>query len=370
MNFTADSKHYINVAQQIYQNGFITIWKNEQLVYWPPLYPIVLSFIIETESFYSLKILHFLLAVSILTIWEKISIDILKNSRRHLVFMVFLSISTNFLMISVFIWSELLFLMLLSFMILCINNYIKSANSNWLLISILPAFLMLIQRNAGIFVITAIYLSLFVFKIFTKKNISLALVCYLTSISGFLVWNIKTIIVEERPYMIAELVPYFTLTTNFNLLVNEIGSIFYPSYFIYPFSILISCILIIYTSYIIFNLDNDVFLKILLLSALLYLSIWIIIPGDPSNMGRFISIAAPMILLSVVKVIFTVSEVFSVSKNIKFLIIGVFIFYSSLRITNNSLLWGGMKKYIDFGQIHENTFYEKSNRVIGRPAKE
>ncbi len=370
MNFTADSHHYQKIAGQIYQNGFISIWKNKQLVYWPPLYPLVLSWFQGPNSLIFIKYFHYLLAISLFIIWHFIAAKYFKNRNHLLLFMILLSLSTHILMITVFIWSELLFLVLFSIVILCVEKYLLTNKLKWLLISVFPSFLMLIERNAGIFLITSFYFALFIFNVYQRKHYKSVIICFIVSISGFLFWNVNRIILESRLYMISELIPYFTPLKNFHLVLNEVGSVFYPSLFFSPLSLILTFGLLSITAFIVFGTKDNSFLKTMLLTSLLYLSVWIIIPGDPSNMGRFISIVVPILLLAFVVVFNEISRKMSFPSYLNYILISIMIIYSTIRITNNALLWGGVKSYINFGEIHENTFYEKSERMIGRPPSE
>ncbi len=266
--------------------------------------------------------------------------------------------------------SELLFFVFFSLVILVVKKYISTGNVNWMLLSIIPAFLMLIQRNAGIFLISAFYFSIIVLKSVPLKQLKIIGISYLLSISGFLVWNVQRILIEDRTYIIGELLPYFTPAKNYMLTVNEIGGILYPSLLLFSFSIFFTTAILVMLGYYIFKLVDSLFLKILFLSALLYLSIWIIIPGDPSEMGRFISVVTPILLLSIVKGLSFGFEKMKFHIYFKYLIVSIIILYSVFRVTNNSLLWGGFDDYLNFGEIHNNSFYEKSDRVIGRPSSD
>ena len=281
--------------------------------------------------------------------------------------MILLALSTNFMMICVFLWSELLFALLLSLVIVFLFRFIETHQNYWLVISIIPSLLMLIQRNAGIFIITPLYVSLIVFKVIQRKHFSPALFSFLTSISGFLIWNVKNILIESRSHMIFELVPYFAPLKHLNLVLNELGSIFYPSLLIHPFSLVITIVFFAIVVYSVFQSEKELYLKILLLTSLLYLSIWIVIPGDPSNMGRFISIVMPIVLLASIWAFFNIWDRLRVGTVYKYIILSAIIIYSSVRIVNNSFLWGGKSTYVNFGKMHNNSFYEKSDRIIGKP---
>lgn len=370
MNMTDDSKLYIKVAEQIYQNGFISIWKNEHLVYRPPLYPLILSLFDPSKIIFSIIILHYVVMVLVLITWYYIAAESLKNKVHQSIFIVLLALSTNFLMISVFVWSELLFLFLFSLVILSMQKYFYSKKILWMFLSIIPAFLMLIQRNAGIFIITPMYFTMIVFRANPKKHFKYMVLCFVLSISGFAIWNIHHILLESRFYMVAELMPYFTPVKNYALLFNEIGSVYYPALFLYPFSIFFTTAILAFTSYIFFRSTGITFLKILYLTALLYLSIWLFIPGDPSNMGRFVSLVVPILLLIFVKMVYQVGHQYRLPNYLKYLVFSMVLLFATARNINNALLWNGGKDYINFGKIHRNTFYKKSQIIKGKPDSE
>ena len=118
-----------------------------------------------------------------------------------------------------------------------------------MLLSIIPAFFMLIQRNAGIFLISVLYFSIIALKAVPLKHLKIIGLSYLFSISGFLMWNVQRILIENRPYMIIELLPFFTPTKNYMLTVNDIGGIFYPSLLLFPFSLYFTTAILVMLCY-------------------------------------------------------------------------------------------------------------------------
>ncbi len=367
MNFTADSRQYLNIAEQIYQNGFTSVWKNEKLVYWPPLFPVVLSISHNFGGVVFIKYLHFFLGVSLIVLWGKLSFKVVRQYNQRYIFMVLLALSTHLLMVSVFIWSELLFMVLLGIFLVCIQNYVNTMEKSWLLASIVPAFLMMVERNAGIFIYVAAIISMICFRCFSKKHIWHVVLVVGISISGFVIWNLHSIVLEDRLYMVNELVPHFTPVKNAALVLNEVGSIFYPSSLLHPFSMVLSALLIGAVFGYAFKGDQR-FLKVLCLSSLLYLLVWVIIPGDKSDMGRFISVVVPMVLLAFVTVVFGDFAPIHFWKYVRRVILVLVISYSTIRIINNALLWGNYFAYRNFGEIPGSTYYTDADRFIEKPS--
>lgn len=351
INLTFDSYQYIKVAQQIYQNGFISIIDNEKFVYWPPLYPLILSFLLDAEGHFSIIVFQYLLGLCVIFIWNIISKDILKNKIQQFLFIILLSLSTNMLMISTFIWSELLFLLLFSLVILIVKKYLNTRNIYWILLSIIPAFLMLIQRNVGIIMFSAFYFSIVVLIKIPVRHFKILGLSYFISISGIVAWNGYKILIEDRLYIFCELFPVFTPLKNIILIINEIGVMFYPATLLLPITIFFTSALFIICSYCIFYQSESPVLKILLLTTIIYLSFWIIISGNPSEMSRFLSVITPLLLLSMVRGTALAMEKLKFYGYIKTLIFSIIILYSVVRVTNNSFLWGGYNNYLNFVEI-------------------
>ncbi|NJN27213.1 MAG: hypothetical protein HC819_15150 [Cyclobacteriaceae bacterium] len=319
---------------------------------------------------HSIWLFHYIRMVLVFLIWYMIAARCLRDSIQLAIFIILMALSTNLLMVSIFIWSELLFILLFSLTILFVQRYAHSKNPLWMWLSVIPAFLMLIDRNAGIFIISPLYFAMIVSYKLPRRHYFILAWCLVFSVSGFALWNVHHIVMESRFYMLAELVPYFTPVKNLEILLNDIGIIFFPSLLLYPWSVFFTGLILAIGTYLIFTTSGAKFIKTLYLTALLYLCIWIVIPGDPSNMNRFVSVVTPILLLAFAEFFFKMAQKFKIPGHLHYVLLAGVILYSVARNVNNAMLWGGAKNYTNFGKIHKNTFYEKSERIIDKPTSD
>jgi len=166
---TDDSCNYIS-ASISFKNSFQFLSPDgTNYTFWPPLYPVFLSVFGPVLSLVNLV----LVAVIGFLVINYIK-RFIEDPTLQLICAASIILGVHLLMIGVFIWSELLFLLLLML-------FIKAVEENFIAAIILGFFLCL-QRNAGIFFVFAA--ALWYWDL--RKSILL----FLISTSGCIAWNI------------------------------------------------------------------------------------------------------------------------------------------------------------------------------------
>lgn len=190
---TGDSCHYLGAAKSLRENfTFGADYK-----YFPPLFPIVL-FVVNPYW------LHLVLVVlvSLLIIDQS---KVIENEVVRFVCQASIILGVHLLMIGVFLWSELLFLLLLLM-------FVKAVKENFIAAVIIGFFLCL-QRNAGFFFV--IGAALWYWDL--RKSILL----FVISSSGVIAWNLYAGIASEYDY-------FASFFYNLNLIANELMKVIAP----------------------------------------------------------------------------------------------------------------------------------------------
>lgn len=184
---TPDSDNYLSASQSFKTDGSFRSPDGSLYTYWPPLFPATLSIFDSPEHavpwLYSVAtILISLLSILILNrILES-------NLYKVIVFLLTLT-SVQFMMISVFLWSEMNFLLLVLCATYCALN-LKKAGPYFIGLLVF-AFLMCIQRNAGVFILAGVCCWILLDKTLSLRiRIGKSLILFLVGISGLVAWNI------------------------------------------------------------------------------------------------------------------------------------------------------------------------------------
>jgi hypothetical protein len=113
--------------------------------------------------FLGIKALNLTALLISITIWFSLSSRYLQVKFRYY-FYIFLCLSTPFLMIHVFIWSESLFLLFFSGYLFYLEKFLRSNINLELIKATLFCFCMVMQRNVGLFILTPIAFSFIISK--------------------------------------------------------------------------------------------------------------------------------------------------------------------------------------------------------------
>jgi len=181
---TNDSLDYLSAAQSFWTDGTFKSPDGTDYAHWPPLYPIVIALI--GQLMISIKLFHGLLIVAIgLMLWNLSAYYLQKPLYRYLWLAAVLT-SVQFLMVSVFLWSELLFLLLL---LINLKAYLKRTEwKYWMILFVLTGLLMCLQRSAGFFWMAGMGWLLAMDKPKDLKNWVLSFIYCAISVSGLLYW--------------------------------------------------------------------------------------------------------------------------------------------------------------------------------------
>lgn len=332
-----DSICYLEIARKYALAQVFESCYEYPLIYWPPLFPVILSYVYDAPTI--LILINIICLNLILFFWYQISDLILASTVTRRLFIASLSISTPLIMIHVFLWSEAIFVLLLSGFIFQLLKYNHSNKIIYLIIATLMTMLLLLQRNAGIFIITPIYLALFIIE---KNRQRLQLFfSYIIAAIPWLLWNVFQLKIANDINIIEGLYPKWTLLENFYLTISEIGKYFVPGLFdlSFVFGVILFCVYCLL--FIQDGLSNQV--KVILAGVLFYLVFWFTVPQDKYETSRYLSVIMPMVLIVMfylidllrnkVKFIYT-KEMITIS-------ISGYWLYLIIRLSNNVFFtWG------------------------------
>jgi hypothetical protein len=183
---TNDSLQYLSAAQSFGASGRFLSPDGSYYSYWPPLFPIILSW--WDDVYLALSFINVVSKFCIAFVLLWMSITFFEKTFYRIIFLVASMLSVYITLISVFVWTELFFLALLLLNTYFALNHHKQRFFYWLLVT---GFLLCIQRNAGLFWISGVCLWLVLDKdALFVKNLAKSSVVFLVSTSGLWVWNI------------------------------------------------------------------------------------------------------------------------------------------------------------------------------------
>lgn len=182
---TNDSLQYLSAAKSFSESGIFLSPDGSYYSYWPPLFPIILSW--WDDPFLTLSFINLLSKVCIAIVLFWLSITFFERTFYRILFLTASMLSVYITLISVFVWTELFFLALLLMNAYFALNYHKKRFFYWLLVT---GFLLCIQRNAGLFWVVGVCLwMVFDEKSTFSKNMLRALLFFIVSTSGLWAWN-------------------------------------------------------------------------------------------------------------------------------------------------------------------------------------
>jgi len=308
---TNDSADYLAAAKSFASDFSLQRADGSPFVYWSPLYPIFLAFL----PLWSLKIAHalaFLLLFWVIWLFSK------TVEMPYRVFYVALfSFSTeNFIAFS-FVWTEAIFLALWAW-------YSYFFSEKRYKIAIILGFLMLLQRNAGIFLIAGLF-----FDQMLKKNLSKTWLHFLLVVSGFLARNSFVSYFYENKLAVS----WFqngSFFQNYQSLSLALADWFFPKFVFPEMRIFLVTILLVSIYIVTFKKNTNQILEISYFPELFYLLLLVFISPSAVDLPRFLTLIFPFLLL---RSVFLLKKIRF--KRTIFAILCVLLLYTALRWAYN-----------------------------------
>ncbi|HEY8936312.1 MAG TPA: hypothetical protein VIM65_13860 [Cyclobacteriaceae bacterium] len=334
---TPDSDNYISASRSFRESGIFLSPDGSRYSNWPPLFPVILS-LFNDPAFVMIWITLFCkIIIGCLVLY--LANHFLHHTFYKIIFLLATFLSVHFLLISVFLWSEILFMtLLLIYTYFAFNHYKKPTLYYYLLL--LTGFLLCLQRNAGLFWVTATALW-FVINERTPllqrliKNGLLVLV----SASGLIFWHFYNVFMIEHASPFHKR-PFFSgVFLNIEMISSCLGKSFFPSAGIWSvlLGLVIALILALYgVKY--FRADNSI--TLLVLGIIIYTLGFLPIPRlDIHDMERYFAVVLPVFLLFPLIALENVSERFPHRAILIRICLIIWSVYPVSRMVKNAMQW-------------------------------
>lgn len=158
---TSDSWNYMGAAKSFTATGHLRNANGTLYTAWPPLFPVVLALWTKFLPLGWKWLQGGCLAVSLL-LWGRLGQQLLSHQFLSQLYMLVLAFSTPWLMCGGFLWSEPLFVLLLSGYVYALHCYSKNGKLSMLLWATACGMLLPLQRASGFFVLAGVGLGVVV----------------------------------------------------------------------------------------------------------------------------------------------------------------------------------------------------------------
>ncbi len=340
---TNDSRNYLAIAQNLAAgNGFADA-DGDPVVYWPPLYPLVLRLGTDHPGAFVFG-LHLLCLGGVFLLWLRMAGRQLERPGHVLLYGAYLVTATPLLMIATFVWSEALFLLLFSTYLAGLCRYVRTPKNRWLVWAAAPGFLMLLVRNAGVFLFAGALLGLWaaVGKSLDRKYLLLhaALVA-----SGWAAWNADRLLLNGNRHVFGQLLPQVQPLRNAQLVLGELAANFLPSQPLAPAGgVLVLGLLAAFAWLWRTGRIREPFVRLLFVMMLAYLGAWGVIPAHPDDISRFLSLVLPALYLVLLRTVEAAAGPLGpAGRTLARIGLLAGLAYPAIRVVHNALRWGGVK---------------------------
>jgi len=153
---TSDSRLYLHAAQTLRNTGQLLNPDGTPYRYWPPLYPVLLRC---CNSLPGIQLLHGTCLLGSLLLWSWLGQQLLPM-RRALVLPTLLAMSTPWLLVSKFVWSESVFVLLFAAYAAMLWQWVRAARGSWWGLATAVGLLLPLQRTLGLFLLAGVGLGL------------------------------------------------------------------------------------------------------------------------------------------------------------------------------------------------------------------
>ncbi|WP_020532271.1 hypothetical protein [Flexithrix dorotheae] len=333
---TNDSLYYLAAAKSFASSFEFMGPDNEPYILWPPLYPIILSFF-QPDPHGFLRVFNLICLIASLFVWNKIGQKYLPLGWGKFYFLL-MTISTPFIMVHLFVWSEPFFLILSGVYILVFQKFMEEGKTKMILYAIPFGFLMVLQRTTGLFIITGFFIGLLLFdRRLLLKNIWAILIHGILVISGWCGWLIYNFYIRGEQ----EAVFFFSNTPrnpeNAKIYFSSIATYFLPLQIpgaVYLVWIGLGILFILFS----LHFKLPVFHKVMWIVFLLYMSSLLTMHFNDAH--RYPVIIMPFFLLSVIFQVYKLKgKLGKVGEKILIAGLGLWFIYPVVRIIYHTFHW-------------------------------
>ncbi|MBC6698145.1 hypothetical protein [Hymenobacter sp. BT190] len=192
---TPDSWNYLGAAQSVATTGQLRNANGTLYTAWPPLFPVVLAGWKAVLPFGWKWLQGTCLAASLL-LWGRLGQQLLTHPALIRLYILVLAFSTPWLMCGGFLWSEPLFILLLSGYLYALYCYSRNGTATMLLCATVCGILLPLQRVTGFFVLAGVGLSVVaLYPVWAWRRRWLLVGHELLTVGAGAVWQYYTLVV-------------------------------------------------------------------------------------------------------------------------------------------------------------------------------
>ena len=149
---TSDSRLYLYAAQALRDTGHLLNPDDSPYRYWPPLYPVLLR---GCGSLAGIRLLHGACLLGSLLLWSGLGRQLL-SARRARVLPLLLALSTPWLLVGKFVWSESVFVLLFAGYAALLFQWLRTGRWTWWSAATAVGLLLPLQRTLGLFLLAGV----------------------------------------------------------------------------------------------------------------------------------------------------------------------------------------------------------------------
>lgn len=336
---TPDSHEYLSAAKTFKTSGMFIGTAGNYYTQWPPLFPLILS--LFDDPLNAMAYVQFICKVIIGLVTLFLANQFLSNVIVKIIFLLGVWLSVHMLMISVFLWSEIIFMTLYMIHLYVSLNLGKKAVYYYLMI--LFGIFLCLQRNAGLFLVcsTAVWMLVDNSLVIDKKYFKAVVYIALCTLSLFCWYYYNIIFMPgSKPYYEREFFAHTLM--NIEMILSALSHAFFP----FRGSVAVVTGLVIFGvfatgCYQYFRISGAVML--LVLSIAIYTLGFLPVPNlDIHEMERYFTIILPVFLVLMLLFIERLTAKSSTWLTIAVLCLSLWVTYCVVRTGKNALQWHEM----------------------------
>jgi hypothetical protein len=344
---THDSVQYLSAASSFRHGlGFMGP-DGTRYAYWPPLFPMLLS--LFASPLVLLPILNVFLSALLLGTLYLLSQELQTSASGRIVSLSFLFLGVHFILLSVFVWSELIFLVLFCLQVYLLLVRVRSTKANNAMLNAMIlalGVLLCLQRNAGLFLMVGIAGWLFFLE--PKKPLVVRLftagIFIAITTSGLWAWNIYNTWQPDSSFRFYAHDYGHYIFHNFSILINSLTRAFLPSPNIFVSYL---CVGLIIAGLFKWRqwLSSSALLLLWIIAAYL-VGMSLLFELDEHDGDRYVSIVLPFLVLILCRFLEPFFMRYARTNWIAVLVVCAGFIYPVARSVKNASLWHKMSYQI------------------------